>query len=165
MVVKLLEINNRSYYFWDDTINIKDFSPGLSKLDKKSSSVGIDIYYIGYITKKTIYSINSVNPLYLIIKTIDGYVEEKDGNRYLNIALTNNNDEVMMKKFNEVWKGIKDQILKINGSVEEYDIYYKKIKFYSNVTLPLNTVLKFHALTVVIRCIIEKMVNIIQKFT
>ena len=54
MVVKVLEIKYRSYYFWDDTVNIKDFNPGLLKLDKKSSSIGIDIYFIGYITKKAI---------------------------------------------------------------------------------------------------------------
>ena len=53
MVVKLLEIKYRTYCFWDDTINIEDFNPRLLKLDKKSSTVGIDIYYIGYITKKS----------------------------------------------------------------------------------------------------------------
>ena len=113
MVVKLLEIKSRTYYFWDDTINIKDFVPRLLELDKKESSVGITIYYIGYITKKAIYSINSVNPLYLVVRTMDGYVEEKDDDKYLNIALTSGNNEVI-NKFNEVWKEIKDQIFKIN---------------------------------------------------
>ena len=44
MVVKLLEIKNRTYYFWEDTINIKNVNPGLLKLDKKEPSVGITIY-------------------------------------------------------------------------------------------------------------------------
>ena len=119
MGVKLLKIKNRSYYFWDDTINIEDFNPALLKIDKKDSSVGISIYYIGYITKTPVCSINSVNPLYLIIKSIDGYVEEKEnGNRYLNIALVEDNNEVI-NKFNNLWKGIKDWIFKINGSVKE----------------------------------------------
>ena len=52
MVVKLLEMKNRTYYFWDDTILITDFDPKLLKLDKKESPTGIAIYYIGYITKK-----------------------------------------------------------------------------------------------------------------
>ena len=86
---------------------------------------------------------------------MDGYVEEKDGNTYRNIARTNSNDEVI-KKFDEGWKGIKSQILKINGSVKDYDSDYKKIRFDSDVVLPLNTVLKFHALTAIIRFIIEK---------
>ena len=156
MVVKLLEIKNRSYYFWDDTIFLKDFNAALLKLDKESS-IGIDVYYVGYVTKKSVFSINSVNPLYLVIREMDGYVEEIDDSDdiYLNIALTNNNTEVI-NKFNEVWKGIKDQILKIDGSVKEYDKDYKKIRFNSDVALPLNTVLKLYSLAVIIRCIIDK---------
>ena len=34
MVTKQLNIKNRSYYFWDDQINIKNFNPALLKLDK-----------------------------------------------------------------------------------------------------------------------------------
>ena len=52
MVVKSLQIKNRSYYFWDDTIYINDFDPKFLKLDKKESLLYIDIYYIGYVTKK-----------------------------------------------------------------------------------------------------------------
>ena len=177
MIVKLLEIKTRSYYFWDDTIKIEDFNPSLFKLDKKSPPVNIDIHYKGYISKKSLYHINSVNSLYLVIKSIDEYVEEIDGSddRYLNISLVDSNNDVI-NKFNEIWKGIKDQILKINDSMElpsmelpsmelpsmellsvkEYDKNYKKIRFNSDVALPLNTPIKFYALTVVIRCIIEK---------
>ena len=86
---------------------------------------------------------------------MDEYIEKIDNSddRYLNVALTNNNTE---EKFNEVWKGIKDQILKINDTVEKYDEHYNKNRFNFDVALPLNTVLKFHGLTVTIRCIIEK---------
>ena len=37
------------------------------------------IYYIGYVTKKTEWGANSVNPLYLMISRIDGFIEEKNG--------------------------------------------------------------------------------------
>ena len=40
---------------------------------------------------------NSVNPLYLLIYKIDGFTEEKIGNKYLNIAFTDNNNEVLSK--------------------------------------------------------------------
>ena len=66
MVTKQLNIENRTYYFYNDLINFKDFDPKLLKLDKKSS-MDISIYYLGYVTKKTEYNINSVNPLYLLI--------------------------------------------------------------------------------------------------
>ena len=46
-----LNNKNRTYYFNSDLINIKDFDPKLLKLDKKLYK-NIDIYYIGYITKK-----------------------------------------------------------------------------------------------------------------
>ena len=94
MVTKQLNIKNRTYYIWDDQINIKNFNPVLVKLDKKSS-IGANIYCIGYVTKKPEYNINSVNPLYLVIVEIDELIEEKNGGKYLNIALTDNNKEVL----------------------------------------------------------------------
>ena len=41
-----------------------------------------------------VYNINSVNPLYLLIYRIDGFIEEKRGNKYLNIAL-----QIIMMKY------------------------------------------------------------------
>ena len=90
------------------------------KLDKKTP-VNLDIYYIGYVTKKPEYKINSVNRLYLMINRIDGFVAEKDGDKYLSIASTDRNSEVL-KKYSELWVGIKDSIKNINDSeLGEYD--------------------------------------------
>ena len=47
---KQMNIKNRTYYFYKDLINIKNFDPKLLKLVKKSYK-SIDIYYIGYIKK------------------------------------------------------------------------------------------------------------------
>ena len=66
MLVKQLNIKNRTYYFWNDLINLKDFNPLLLKIDKKESLLNIDIYNIGYVTKKPENNINSVNLLYLL---------------------------------------------------------------------------------------------------
>ena len=47
---------------------------------------GINIYYIGYITikKDDDYESNyTVNPLYLQVNHANGYIEEKNGNKYL----------------------------------------------------------------------------------
>ena len=157
MVTKQLNIKNRTYYFYNDLINLEKFNPNLLKLDKKSV-MDINIHYIGYDTKKTEYNIDSVNPLYLIIRELDGFIDEKNGNKYLNITLTDGNNDVLIK-YAEVWSGIKDQIKKINNdSVVEYDKDYMKIKFDSddNLPLPLNKVLKFHALTFIIRSVFER---------
>ena len=83
--VKQINIKNRTYYFYNDIIDLKDFDAKLLKIDKKSYK-NIDIYYIGYITIKKIddyESIYHVNPLYLHINHASGYIEEKNGNKYL----------------------------------------------------------------------------------
>ena len=86
MVTKQLNIKNRAYYFYNDLINIKDFDARLIKLDKKTS-MSLNIYYIGYVTKKLERNVNSVNPLYLMINIIDGFIEEK-GDKYLLLLQT-----------------------------------------------------------------------------
>ena len=77
--VKQTNIKNRTYYFYNDIIDFKNFDARLLKIEKKSYK-NIDIYYIGYITIKKIddyESIYSVNPLYLRINHATGYIEEK----------------------------------------------------------------------------------------
>ena len=95
--VKQIEIKNRTYYFYNDIINIEEFNSSLLKIDKKSYK-DIDIYYIGYITiKKTgdCENIYSVNPLHLIIGKVDGYIEKNNGNKYLVFDSTDENKEVL----------------------------------------------------------------------
>ena len=67
-------------------INIKDFDSNLLKIEKKSFK-NIAMYYIGYVTKKDEYKVDSVNPLYLLVHTTDGFVEEKEESKYLNISI------------------------------------------------------------------------------
>ena len=70
------QLKNRTYYFYNDLINIVIFEASNLKLDKKTS-VGLDIYYIGYVDEKPEWIVNSVNPLYLRINRGNGYFEEK----------------------------------------------------------------------------------------
>ena len=86
------------------------------KVDKKDYN-RIDIYYIGYVTVKKISNcnnINSVNPLYLMIKEMIGLFEEKSGNKYLVLEDVDENKEVS-KKYKEVWEGVKKETETING--------------------------------------------------
>ena len=105
---KQINIKNRTYYFYNDQINLKDFDARLLKVDKKDYNE-IDIYYIGYVTIKKIgdyNNINSVNPLYLMINEMIGHFEEKNENKYLVLDDVDENKEVL-KKYEEVWEGIK----------------------------------------------------------
>ena len=83
--IKQINIKNRTYYFYNNIINLKDFDAWLLKVDKKLNK-GIGIYNIGSITIKRrddCKNIHSVNPLYLRIDHANGYIEEKWGNKYL----------------------------------------------------------------------------------
>ena len=83
--IKQIDIKNRTYYFYNDIIDLKDFDARLLKIDKKSYK-NIGIYNIGYITIKKIddcESIYSVNPLYLRVDHVNGYIGEKGVNKYL----------------------------------------------------------------------------------
>ena len=113
--IKQIYIKNRIYYFFNDMINIKNFDPSLIKIDKKSHK-NIGIYHIGYIKIKSISdceNINSVNPLYLIIGNVDGYIEESNGNKYLTFAFTDKHKKVL-KKYTKVWDKIKYHSQTIN---------------------------------------------------
>ena len=71
-------------------------------------------------------------------------LKKKRGNKYLNIGFTGSNNK-LLKKYAEVWSGIKDQIEKINnGKLEEYD------------NLPLNKQLKFLSVTIIVRSVFEE---------
>ena len=52
-VIKQIDIKNRTYYFYNDVIDLKIFESNLSKIDKKSYK-NMGIYNIRYITIKTI---------------------------------------------------------------------------------------------------------------
>ena len=95
-----INIINRTYYFYNDQINLKGFDGSLSKVDKKNYKQ-IDVYYIGYVTFKEFansININSVNPLFLMIDKMIGHFEEKNGNKYLVLDDVNENKEVSQKK-------------------------------------------------------------------
>ena len=114
--IKQINIKNRTYYFYNDQINLKDFDARLLKVDKKDQKE-IDIYYIGYAAVKKIANcnnLNSVNPFYLMINEMIGHFEEKNENKYLVLDDVNENKEVS-KKYEEIWEGVKKETETING--------------------------------------------------
>ena len=119
---KQINIKNRTYYFYNDQTDLKDFDARLLKIDKKDYNE-TDIYYIGYVTIKKIAdynNINSVNPLYLIISEMIGHFEKKNENKYLVLDDIDENKEVL-EKYEEVWEGVKKEIETINsGKKIEY---------------------------------------------
>ena len=92
--------------------------------------------------------------MYLGITHANGYIEEKDMNKYLVFNSTDENKE-LLKKYNDVFNGIRDKIKKINNECD-YEKYDMKIKFNSDDDLPLNKSLKFRLMTITIRHVFEE---------
>ena len=115
--VKQIEIKNRTYCFYDDIINLKDFESNLLKIDKRRYK-WINIYYTGYITIKKVgdcENTHSVNPLHLQVNHVNGYIEENNGNKYLIFHHNCNENKELLKKYADIWDGIKNEIKTING--------------------------------------------------
>ena len=119
---KQINIKNQTYYFYNYIIDLDNFDARLIKIDKKSYK-DINIYNIGYVTKKKnddCMNINSVNPLYLGNTHANGYIEEKGMNKYLVFDSTDENKE-LLKKYNDVFNGIRDKIKEIKSNECDYD--------------------------------------------
>ena len=95
--VKDIDMKNRTYYFFNDIINIENFDPNI-KIDEKSDK-NILIYCIRYVMIKDskYVKIHCVNPLYLIFRNVSGYFEEINKSKYLTLVPTNESKEKIKK--------------------------------------------------------------------
>ena len=105
--VKKIDIKNRTYYFYNDIIDLESFKSNLLKIDKKSYK-DIGIYNIGYTTIKkisdckNIYSVNCSS------------AEEINKNKYLIFDSIDENKE-LLKKYNDVFNGIMSKIKEVSS--------------------------------------------------
>ena len=145
-----LNIKNKTYHFFNDMINIKDFQSNLLKIDKKPHK-DFDIYYVGYITIKKINdckNIHSVNPLYLIFNSATGYFKEENDEKYL-ILDSRGKDE-------EVFSDIKLEIETINGGEKmHYEKNYDSIAVNTDDDILFNKKIRFPSLTIIIRRVFQ----------
>ena len=151
MTTKQLNITNKTYYFYNDLINVLNFKSENLKLYKKTWK-DIDIYYIGYVEKNkpSDWKVNSMNPLYLMVNNVDGTITEKNGFKFVQISSKSD------FAFERVFSAIKENIGKISKEKVNFNIDYNKITFSSDDSLPLGKDIYFHTLTVVIRCVFKQ---------
>ena len=97
--------------------------------------------------------INSINPLYLIVKSLFGRIGKIEGSSDKYLVVDENNKEVI-NVFDKLRKFIKDKIT--FGNTDDKISEYNNLRFSSDVDLPLDTLIKFHMLTIFINCVIEK---------
>ena len=90
-----------------------------------------------------------MNPLYLILHSVTGHFKEKNGEKYLIIGST--------EKYEEAFSGIISQIKTLNGGKELfYERNYARIGVNTDDDIPLNKLLKFPTLTIIVRCVLQK---------
>ena len=68
---------------------------------------------------------------------------------------TDGNKE-LLKKYNDVFNGIRDKIKEINSNECDYEKDYMKVKFNSDDDLPLNKSLEFRLMTITSRYVFEE---------
>ena len=155
METKEISIKNRTYYFYNDIINLDEFDESKIKVDKEDFN-DIDIYYLGYEYKQKITEciiIKSVNPIYFRIGDRKGQFEKgKDDAWYLVIS---DKDDVY-KRLLDILESIENKITEKTCDVKEYDKDYMKIKFESNNILPTDKDVNIYIATIVIRAIFAK---------
>ena len=93
--------------------------------------------------------------MYLNITHANGYIGEEGVNKYLVFDSTDQNKE-LLKKYNDGFNGIRDEIKEINSNECDYEKDYMKIKFNSDDDLPLSKPLKFHLMTITMRSVFEE---------
>ena len=165
MVRESLKIKTKTNYNWDDIVYVYNVDVKLIKVIKRESKIGVDIYYIGYIFDSE-YEPQSIKPFYLVINHLFSHIEKIEGSsdRYL---VVNINNKKIINIFDKIWKYIEQRITAdgIWTFVEEKFIFdnenneikqYNKLRFSSNLDLPLDTLIKFRALTLTSSCVIEK---------
>ena len=151
--LKEINIKNRTYYFYNDIINLYEFDGSKIKVDKKNFN-DIDIYYLGYEHKKKITEcneINSVNPLYLRIKDMKGQFKKGKGDNVWYLIIFGDAD--VLRKFANIWKSIRAKIEENTGGIVQYDKNYMRIKFESNDNLPTDNVVNIHLATIITRSV------------
>ena len=151
--IKMINIKSRSYYFYNDIINLDEFDGSNIKVDRKNSD-DIDIYYLGYEHKKKITEcneINSVNPLYFRITDMKGqFIKDKSDNVWYLIIFGNEN---VLRIFANIRESIRTKIEENTGGIVRYDKNYRRIKFESNDNLPTDKIVNIRLATIIIRSV------------
>ena len=149
--IKEINIKNRTYYFFNQMINIED----LLKIFKNLRLIKNRYKTIGYITikKYDFENINSVNALHLMTHRVIGHIQEKNDSKYITFSP----DNKLIDKYEVVWKGIKNETEAVNNDKKfEYSKDFMKIKFVWDDDFPWKKQLKSSTMTAVVRYVFEE---------
>ena len=111
------QYQNRTYFF-DDIISIKNLDTNNIKIEKNHTK--ILTYYVWYVTP------NSIEPLYLIINTTNGCIDENNGNKYLTIIATGES-KWLLKNYEELKKFVTELQILLGQQIKTQIIMTKSI--------------------------------------
>ena len=128
---------------------------------KRGSRIAAIIYYTGYVLNSD-YDYDTINPLYLVINRLIGYIEEIEGSsdKYLVVAKSVRNKNiigVLDVLWGSIENKIEDKIYHIPNNYPSIKIKgYDKFRFNSDTNLPLDTLIEFRSIVINVSCISEK---------
>ena len=145
--VKELKIDSTLWATPSKLVNLLDFKPNKISIKTESNTKNdIKVHKVRY----------ENGGFYLIIDNLEGYFDFSNNVGSLNMLFVDNDQQ---NKYYQVWK----EILKIiNGGRGELKSCKEIRLFYDG--LPMGYAFKIHSVTIVIRSLIEKERNFIQKF-
>ena len=161
MDINSLEIKNKPNYDWNDIIYINDFDVNSLEIIKRESRIGANISYIRYVLNPD-YDYDTINPLYLVINRLIGYIEKIEGSsdKYLVVAKSvrhKNKNSVLETIWGSIENKIEDIINPYINNYPRIEIKdYNKFKFNSDIDLPSDTSIEFRSLVINVSCVIEK---------
>ena len=161
MDIKSFKIKTKTNYNWNDIVYINDFDVNSLEIINRKSRIAANIYYTGYFLNSD-YDCDTINPLYLVINRLIGYIEEIEGSsdKYLVVAKSVRNKNIIVV-LDVLWGSIEnkneDKIYPIPNNYPSIKIRdYDKFRFNSDTNLPLDTLIEFRSIVINVSCVIEK---------
>ena len=150
MTLKSLKVKNELCYCWNDMIYLENFDEKFVKVVKRESRIDADIYYVSYEIKSS--ENKRINALYLIVRDLLGKIELIKGSKDKYLVIDGSNKKVL-----DVFEHVGAKIDKINSDNDFFGIKasnkiidYDKLRLCTDLELPIEKLIEFHSLTVVV---------------
>ena len=130
----------------EQLVNIFDFNPKKISIKKVTDSFSNDPEYIYYAKYNK-------DPFYLVIDDLKGYFRYYKGKKELEFIME---DQVQAKIYNQIWDKIKELINNVDGVNFKFSDYFKNrgiIRFDTDDTLPLDSMINVYSITIFIKSI------------
>ena len=127
-------------------VNIFDFNPKKLSIKKVTDAFSDDPEYIYYVKYDK-------DPFYLVIDDLKGYFRYYKDKKELEFIIE---DQIQAKIFNQIWNQIKELINNVDDVNFKFIDYFKNrgiIRFDTDNTLPLDSMVNVYSMTIFIKSI------------